>query len=671
MAPLGTAENPFDIRSPTEYSDSSRSTPSEFSAWDTYPSTVRIRRRRPPQTGPPPGPQPAAAASVNIAGPSSLQRTDNHGREARYQSSGEGTEQSGEGSNQAREEDWVNVQQSDKDPYQSSGDNAGQSDDEQGAEQQLVEPNPEIEEFRRKMNSSIVVGAKMVISAGQKLARTRMFDLEMSEANGGMIFDYDEYSTIVGLLCRIHDSKWIQGEGLGGGPTLIVVPSEAHFEKWSRAAEDFSDRFLGKILVHHGRWRNAEEPFHQYTIVITTYRTLSADRGLVGAGLLQAGLFLRVILDGGEILRNPTTAQSRACLGIDAQYHWCCSQNSQRLLMQRGGSRQPSQPTSMSIWPDSCKSQILMQPMDRRQEFLEQFILGDMDDEIVAAEPTSELEGRSLIFREVRFAARRQREFYQALEKRLDEVGVHHFRPRAMQRGAADAVRRMILLLLKGPEGTRVRRDGVRACGICQARVNPRSVSRFCPGCHEQVISLRPTDTSREFNPKIEEMLRILRQTADAPERRSGKSIIICQFRDFANFIVEHLRQNQWRFAEFDDSNGDEKAEAMRCVKGEQRTKVALATVNPADIHGFDFRPFDTVILMDLWWDPRLDARAFLNRHGVDVNIYKLYFENTVESRVLELLNQPQRIGDGNQDIIHQLGIDSTPHNLDFLLQPT
>ncbi|KAG8923104.1 hypothetical protein FRC01_013213, partial [Tulasnella sp. 417] len=473
----------------------------EFSEWERYPTTVRIRRRHPPQSGPPDGPQPAAAASANIAGPSNLQRTDNHGRNDRYQSSGEGMEQSGESPNQASEEDWV--QQSDKDPYQSSGDEAGQSDDEQGAEQELVVLDPEIEGFRRKMNSSIVVGAKVILSPGQKLARIRMFDLEMSEANGGMIFDY---------------------------------------------------------------------------------------------------------------------------------------------------------------------------------EFLEQFILGDMDHEIVAAEPTSELEGRFLIFREVRFN-RRQREFYKAVETRLNEVGGAHLRPRAVRRGGADTVRRMILLSLKAcchldfvlmaPGGIGYRHDAVGGCDICQARMHPRSTSRFCPLCHEQVIRFRPTGTPRELNPKIEEMIRILRETASDPQRRSGKSIIICQFRDFANLIAERLGQNEFRFVEFHDSNEYEKLEAMGRIEGERRIKVALATVNPADIHGFDFRPFDTVILMDLWWDPGLDARAFRINHGVDVDIYELYFENTVEGRVLELLNQPQPIGDGNQDLIHQLGIYSTPDNLDALLQPT
>ncbi|KIO25381.1 hypothetical protein M407DRAFT_92329 [Tulasnella calospora MUT 4182] len=71
---------------------------------------------------------------------------------------------------------------------------------------------------------------------------------------------------------------------------------------------------------------------------------------------------------------------------------------------------------------------------------------------------------------------------------------------------------------------------------------------------------------------------------------------------------------------------------------------------------------------MDLWWNPRLDAHAFRDDHDIRVNIYKLYFENTVESRILELLNQPQL---ANDYIFHRMGIHSTPYNLDFILQPS
>ncbi|KAG8914921.1 hypothetical protein FRC00_009652 [Tulasnella sp. 408] len=130
-------------------------------------------------------------------------------------------------------------------------------------------------------------------------------------------------------------------------------------------------------------------------------------------------------------------------------------------------------------------------------------------------------------------------------------------------------------------------------------------------------------------------MLRILRRRERVPGR-TGKTVIICQFGPFADLIAERLAQDRIEYIRFHDSNAREKAAAMRRIRHEPRTEVALVTVNPAAIRGLDLRPFDTAFLMDLWWNPRLDAAAFEEDDYGRVKIYKLYFENTVESRIFE-----------------------------------
>ncbi|KAG8914920.1 hypothetical protein FRC00_009651 [Tulasnella sp. 408] len=72
---------------------------------------------------------------------------------------------------------------------------AQSSDDEMsqgggGLGQPLHQREAAINRFRRKINSSIVAGGKMELNALQRFNRRKMFDLEMSEAKGGMVFDY-------------------------------------------------------------------------------------------------------------------------------------------------------------------------------------------------------------------------------------------------------------------------------------------------------------------------------------------------------------------------------------------------------------------------------------------------------------------------------------------------
>lgn len=103
---------------------------------------------------------PQSAASVPIAGPSNPVPLIHNNSEGEDQSSDEGSDQS------------------DNHDDQSSGGSVPQLDEE------------EIEELRGRINSSIVVGTRTVLTSRQKWTRTKMFDLEMSEAKGGLIFDY-------------------------------------------------------------------------------------------------------------------------------------------------------------------------------------------------------------------------------------------------------------------------------------------------------------------------------------------------------------------------------------------------------------------------------------------------------------------------------------------------
>ncbi|KAG8955115.1 hypothetical protein FRC04_009572 [Tulasnella sp. 424] len=622
----------------------------EFSGWETYPETTRFRNRPRPQVGSSSNhlPQTNRQASMNVAGPSNSQPRGRRSPEPSDDSSDDDSD---------RRSDDDSSQTSEDESSQTSGDDSSQTSDDDSNQSAGEEEDEEraraLEAIQEKLNSCIVVGAKKALTAHQKLVRRETFDLERSEARGGMIFDYDHDSMVIELLCRIHDSSVIQGEA---GPTLIVVSNEREIAKWTVAARDFSDRFQNSMLIYHGPKRSAAAPFLDYRIVITTYRVLSGDVGLDG---LQ---FLRVILDGGEVIRNKKTQQSEACFEVNASYRWCCTKNS---------------------------------------EFLDQFILLPPDDNAVYGEapPTSELENRFLVFHKVNFN-RGERKFYRALERRLDEVGAQYLRPRVLRRDGGDIARRMVLLSLRacchpGLVWTRRRlgkipnHDDERRCNICQQRIDRKNNSRFCAPCNENVMRKFPEDPSHSANPKVREMLAILRRTEINTHGR-GRVAIVCQFKDFAKIIADHLSQEQFRFAMFHDSNRMQKERAMEALRRRRDpATVALVTVNLADIHGLDLREFVAVILMDLWWDPRLDDRRFLIDHDVRVDIYKLYFAQSIESQALKvlvshtlyprslsdtelqkLLTRPESISDNNHGIIQQLGIRSTPLNLDFLLKP-
>ncbi|KAG8955116.1 hypothetical protein FRC04_009573 [Tulasnella sp. 424] len=252
--------------------DSGRSTPSEFSAWGIYPETTRFPNWPRPQVGsssnhPPPS---SHTAPTNVAGPSNSRPWGQSGNGHSVQSNREHSDHGGDGhsieedsgpsgsdessdtssdesSDQSSDEepdpsnDDDPVPSSDEDPDQNSGEEDGQEIDAEAA----------LDAIRKKLNSCIVVGAKNELNAYQKLARRRTFDLEMSEAQEAA--PKDEDSMVLEILCRVHDSKYIQEEE---GPTLIVVSNQGQLDKWAFAAREFSERFLDGVVAYYGPRRS-------------------------------------------------------------------------------------------------------------------------------------------------------------------------------------------------------------------------------------------------------------------------------------------------------------------------------------------------------------------------------------------------------------------------------
>ena len=79
---------------------------------------------------------------------------------------------------------------------------------------------------------------------------------------------------------------------------------------------------------------------------------------------------------------------------------------------------------------------------------------------------------------------------------------------------------------------------------------------------------------------------------------------------------------------------------ALAKIKGNPDTRVILISFK-AGSTGLNLTACNNVILVDLWWNPALEDQAFDRAHRfgqeLDVNIYKLKIDSTVEDRILEL----------------------------------
>ncbi|XP_056599172.1 helicase-like transcription factor isoform X3 [Triplophysa dalaica] len=114
--------------------------------------------------------------------------------------------------------------------------------------------------------------------------------------------------------------------GSGARATLIVCPLSVlsnwldQFEQHMRADVTLN------VYLYYGAERNRSVSFlASQDVVLTTYNVLSSDFGNKASSPLHKVNWLRVVLDEGHIVRNPSALQSKAVLELQSERRWILS----------------------------------------------------------------------------------------------------------------------------------------------------------------------------------------------------------------------------------------------------------------------------------------------------------------------------------------------------------
>jgi len=125
-------------------------------------------------------------------------------------------------------------------------------------------------------------------------------------------------------------------------------------------------------------------------------------------------------------------------------------------------------------------------------------------------------------------------------------------------------------------------------------------------------------------------------------EARAHKTIIFSQFTSFFDILQPFLRKAGVRFVRLDGSmNTKQRAEALERIKRDDDKYTAILVSIKAGSVGLNLTCCSRVILMDLWWNPAIEAQAFDRAHRFgqkrDVKIFKITIDGTIEDRILTL----------------------------------
>lgn len=149
---------------------------------------------------------------------------------------------------------------------------------------------------------------------------------------------------------------------------------------------------------------------------------------------------------------------------------------------------------------------------------------------------------------------------------------------------------------------------------------------------------------------KIDTMLEILLKSRE-DSRGGDKTIIFSQFTTMLDVMERPLQVNGFKFGRYDGSLSlNERTRVLEQFHNDPTMEVLLVSTKCGSL-GLNLTVANRVILMDVWWNPALENQAIDRVHRIgqtkDVEVHRLFINNTVEDRILELQKKKQQIADG------------------------
>ncbi|KAK7428338.1 hypothetical protein QQZ08_005095 [Neonectria magnoliae] len=144
---------------------------------------------------------------------------------------------------------------------------------------------------------------------------------------------------------------------------------------------------------------------------------------------------------------------------------------------------------------------------------------------------------------------------------------------------------------------------------------------------------------------KIRELIKILSAEVD-----EHKFIVFSQFTSMLDLIEPFFRKEKFRFVRYDGSmKNDEREESLRSLRSDKRTRILLCSLKCGSL-GLNLTAATRVVILEPFWNPFVEEQAIDRVHRltqtVDVIIYKLTVDKTVEERILDLQNKKRLLAE-------------------------
>ena len=142
---------------------------------------------------------------------------------------------------------------------------------------------------------------------------------------------------------------------------------------------------------------------------------------------------------------------------------------------------------------------------------------------------------------------------------------------------------------------------------------------------------------------KIRQLLAIL-----SKETPDHKVIVFSQFTSMLDLIEPFLKRSGYTFTRYDGSmRNDHREASLHKLRSDPHTRVLLCSLKCGSL-GLNLTAASRVVIMEPFWNPFVEEQAIDRVHRlnqtVDVTVYRLSIQNSVEERILELQEAKRKL---------------------------
>lgn len=408
------------------------------------------------------------------------------------------------------------------------------------------------------------------------------------------------------------------------GPSLVVAPKSLVFH-WIQEAKRFTPAL--KILDHTGANRlKPGDHFEDYDLILTTYGTVRND-----AIEFKDVQFDYCILDEGQMIKNTNTQSAKATRLLNANH---------RLVL----SDTPIENHLGELWS--------------LFEFLNPCILGSASVFKLAGsnQRNPDPEIRGLLGRALRpFILRRTKgQVARELPEKLEQTLYCELdsKQRRLYNELRDYYR---YNLLPQVEKIVINKSSIQ---ILEALLRLRQAA-----CHFGLI-----DPSKKYYPsaRLELLLPQLEQITE----EDRKVLVFSQFTSFLAILREQLNRQKFHYAYLDGQTRNRK-EVVERFQTDPGCKLFLISLKAGGL-GLNLTAAEYVFLLDLWWNPAVEAQAIDRTHRIGqtqkVFAYLIIAKDTVEEKALELQQRKRDLADAIINADNSLIRSLAKEDLELLL---